>query len=175
MEALQTWWASRHCEHTVSGLRRRVVKGGAIQYVRQCQRCGNATGQALSRTKATEENDGTEPQAFDEGLSTSFEKETEEGTKKITGDYDSRADFQRAEFFKWYDKYLSGEAWSEKRKKVFSRSKNLCEGCLQGSATEVHHITYDHIGDELLFELVAVCDECHKRLHLPPDRIWERT
>jgi hypothetical protein len=28
-----------------------------------------------------------------------------------------------------------------------------------------HHLTYAHLGDELLFELISVCDDCHARLH----------
>jgi hypothetical protein len=29
----------------------------------------------------------------------------------------------------------------------------------------VHHLTYAHVFNEFLFELMAVCDECHDRLH----------
>jgi len=32
-------------------------------------------------------------------------------------------------------------------------------------ATEVHHLTYQHVGHEFLFELVAICRECHTRWH----------
>ncbi|MCK1357156.1 MULTISPECIES: hypothetical protein [unclassified Bradyrhizobium] len=32
-------------------------------------------------------------------------------------------------------------------------------------ATQVHHLTYKHIFREFVFELIAVCDECHSRLH----------
>lgn len=40
----------------------------------------------------------------------------------------------------------------------------LCEGCGKARATQVHHKTYRNLGDEFLFELVALCDACHKRL-----------
>ena len=45
------------------------------------------------------------------------------------------------------------------------RAQGLCEGCRRRPATEVHHLTYEHVGDELLWELKAVCDHCHRRCH----------
>jgi 5-methylcytosine-specific restriction endonuclease McrA len=32
-------------------------------------------------------------------------------------------------------------------------------------ATQVHHTTYKHVGNEFLWELRAICDECHDRFH----------
>jgi hypothetical protein len=29
----------------------------------------------------------------------------------------------------------------------------------------VHHLNYDHWKDELLFELVALCFDCHRKVH----------
>ena len=40
----------------------------------------------------------------------------------------------------------------------------MCEGCGVRRAAQVHHLTYEHVGDELLFELVAVCGQCHDRI-----------
>ena len=36
---------------------------------------------------------------------------------------------------------------------------------MKNKATQVHHLTYQHVFAEFAFELVAVCDECHARLH----------
>ncbi len=61
----------------------------------------------------------------------------------------------------FYEKYLKSPEWKIKRKIVLIRDKNLCQSCLCNEATDVHHITYRHLGNEPLFELVSVCRECH--------------
>ncbi|MGI8399864.1 hypothetical protein ACRYWZ_26180 [Agrobacterium deltaense] len=48
---------------------------------------------------------------------------------------------------------------------MFKRSGGMCEGCGLAEAKQVHHLTYKHVGCEFLFELVAICDGCHERLH----------
>jgi 5-methylcytosine-specific restriction endonuclease McrA len=64
-----------------------------------------------------------------------------------------------------YEDYLRSEQWQSKRRLVFQRCAGICEGCRQAKATQVHHLTYEHLGDELLWELAAVCRECHERVH----------
>ena len=48
---------------------------------------------------------------------------------------------------------------------VLQRAGHICQGCLSAKAEVVHHLTYDHVGDELLYELVALCRACHDRAH----------
>ena len=64
-----------------------------------------------------------------------------------------------------YDNYLDGPDWKEKREAVIARANGICEGCGKGKATEAHHLTYDDFGDEFLFQLVALCENCHVRWH----------
>jgi hypothetical protein len=64
-----------------------------------------------------------------------------------------------------YEKYINSDEWKEKRSIVLKRANFVCEGCAKNTATEVHHLTYRHFGDELLFELVAVCRACHEKVH----------
>lgn len=64
-----------------------------------------------------------------------------------------------------YREYLCSPAWQMKREAVLERDQYLCQGCRCNKATDVHHKTYSHIYDELLFQLVAVCRPCHDRLH----------
>jgi 5-methylcytosine-specific restriction endonuclease McrA len=66
-----------------------------------------------------------------------------------------------------YNKYLQSDDWKAKRGKVLERCDGLCEGCREAPATQVHHLTYNHVGDELLYELVGICDACHERVHEP--------
>jgi hypothetical protein len=65
----------------------------------------------------------------------------------------------------WYLDYLQSDAWKLRRRKVLERCDRLCEGCREEQITEVHHRTYAHVGDELLFELVGLCDACHAKAH----------
>jgi 5-methylcytosine-specific restriction endonuclease McrA len=64
-----------------------------------------------------------------------------------------------------YAEYLQSDVWREKRHQALERDEWTCQGCLERPATQVHHLTYDHVGAELLFELVSVCDDCHERAH----------
>ncbi len=69
---------------------------------------------------------------------------------------------------KWwneYTAYLNSPEWKARRSLVLKRAKNICEGCLLASAVQVHHTTYEHVRNELLFELVALCTSCHNRAH----------
>jgi hypothetical protein len=61
--------------------------------------------------------------------------------------------------------YLQTDAWRDKRAKVMRRANWICEGCGVNKASQVHHLTYDHHGNEFLFELVAICTPCHERIH----------
>lgn len=36
---------------------------------------------------------------------------------------------------------------------------------IQSNGVEVHHLTYERVGYEMLFDLISVCDPCHEQLH----------
>lgn len=164
-KALTEWWASRQCEHPEKEIRKRTIRNGSIQYVSQCVRCGRAVGNALSKAKAIEQNGGYEPTVFDDSLEDAWKKETNEGAAKIAGDYEQRGQIMQDEFFEWYNQYLLSSDWLDRRKKVLERAGGLCEGCRQAPANQVHHLTYKHVGRELLYELVALCSACHEIAH----------
>ncbi len=64
-----------------------------------------------------------------------------------------------------YAEYLQSPAWRFKRQQVLDRDGGICQGCRKREATEVHHLTYKRFGCEMLFDLIAVCDDCHNRIH----------
>lgn len=68
----------------------------------------------------------------------------------------------------WYRDYLNSDHWQSLRRKVLDRAAGRCEGCRNAPPTEVHHITYAHVQREFLFELVALCENCHRRIHKDP-------
>ena len=63
-----------------------------------------------------------------------------------------------------YGLYLKSAEWKKKRDAVMKRDKGECVFC-GDAAQHVHHLTYDRIYNESLYDLVAVCNECHKAVH----------
>ena len=73
-----------------------------------------------------------------------------------------------------YDKYLNSNAWNETRDKLFEQ---IGRRCICGRiATQVHHKTYGNIGKEnLLTDLVGLCDRCHRDVHDRAGEVyWDR-
>lgn len=71
---------------------------------------------------------------------------------------------EEADWWEWYEEYLKTPKWREKARLVLRRAGGRCEGCLLADATQVHHLTYERVGDEMLFDLVAICKPCHDRI-----------
>lgn len=65
-----------------------------------------------------------------------------------------------------YREYMRSFAWKEVRKKVLKRDKYACRHCgsLYGDL-QVHHVTYIRLGEELLEDLLTLCDACHVAEH----------
>lgn len=72
---------------------------------------------------------------------------------------------QNERWWTWYTEYLRSPEWRSVRARAIARAKGTCEGCAERPATQAHHLTYAHVGAEFLWELRAVCDPCHDRLH----------
>lgn len=161
MEKINAAYASYECDHQATEMRRRVVKGGAIQYVQQCLRCGSPTTGAIAKTKALSMNGGAPVTDFDDALNESW-KENKQAA--ISGIYQEERGLNFA-WWEWHTQYLKSPEWAANRRKVIQRSQGLCEGCREAEPVEVHHLSYDHVGDELLFELVALCKACHDKAH----------
>jgi len=168
------------CKCLNTELRKRILKNGAIQYVYQCLNCGNTTSNAISKIKAEELNGSSAFICFDDNLSILWKKKFEKGIDSITKKYESliseaiKLNEQKDDkFFENYKKYLESEKWNKKRLKVIERANYICEGCRENEATEVHHLNYEHVFDELLFELVALCKSCHTFIHKKDEEIIE--
>ena len=64
-----------------------------------------------------------------------------------------------------YLAYLRSAAWKARRGKVLAAAKGICLGCGR-RAQCVHHRTYVRLGCEADADLVAVCWDCHRDIHL---------
>jgi len=64
-----------------------------------------------------------------------------------------------------YSQYLDSDAWKQRRTHVRRRSRGWCERCKVGRIADVHHLTYERVGNEEADDLIAVCRPCHEYLH----------
>lgn len=66
--------------------------------------------------------------------------------------------------FKTYKEYLESDIWLEKRNFILS-SNPLCEKCHSKFGSQIHHLTYEHCGNEPREDLMILCKQCHEREH----------
>lgn len=130
---------------------RTLINGSTAIYV-QCLSCGAALG-AVKKELITWT---LEP--FNDALRESYSSRRSAAFRK------QRIE-EKGKWFEAYSHYLKSSEWKEVRARVLRRAQGVCEGCGIKEAAEVHHLTYDHWGNEFLFELMAVCSDCHERLH----------
>ena len=74
-----------------------------------------------------------------------------------------------------YQAFLRSHYWHQVKQVVLSRDNYTCRCCntrTHVKRLEVHHITYEHHGDEAnhLEDLVTVCGNCHAEIHGKPER-----
>jgi hypothetical protein len=48
---------------------------------------------------------------------------------------------------------------------ILKRANYSCEKCKDWPATEVHHLTYVRVFNELPSDLIALCKQCHAEIH----------
>lgn len=61
-----------------------------------------------------------------------------------------------------YSAYLRTKEWQSRRKAALKRAGYRCQVCNSPDHLEVHHRTYEHIGNELPDDLTVLCDSCHE-------------
>jgi 5-methylcytosine-specific restriction endonuclease McrA len=156
---LSEFW-ERRCAHPEFHIVRTRIANGTLQYRRECAVCWHLFGSAVSRHEAG----GTfrEPDVARRRAYEVARKAEEEALRlRCAGVRASRDAAWREQ----YDEYLQSDSWYERRRLVMRRAGGMCEACGSARATQVHHRTYKHVFDELLWELAAVCDACHDRVH----------
>lgn len=64
-----------------------------------------------------------------------------------------------------YNEYIKSPQWKQRREQALARSGYCCEKCgfsKWSKKLEVHHITYERLGNERASDLQVLCQECHK-------------
>lgn len=71
-----------------------------------------------------------------------------------------------------YLEYIQSLEWAAKRRRALDRAGHRCQLCSSRKKLEVHHNTYENLGDERDEDLTVLCDPCHEVFHAKRD---ERT
>ncbi|MDE1484738.1 HNH endonuclease [Xenorhabdus bovienii] len=159
-----------YCEHKDTELRKRAFKNNSIHYVSQCMSCGV---QVESFKKSTALKNNPNQKLFDEDIKLNWESQREQKINAVIKIYGEEKQKTKDKFWGWYSIYLKSSTWRDKRELVLRRDNYTCQGCLRKKATQVHHLTYENVGDELLFELVSLCDSCHEKAHKNEHQLQE--
>ncbi len=151
------------CDHNDEELRTHVIRSGVKHYKFQCLTCGSRGG-SIRRDHWLIQTLKVDPPAVDLDLSTKW------WAARQAEQQEAYENARRAERDAWrdrYNTYLKSPEWRGRVEKVMQRDRNVCRADLLGCArfaTQVHHLTYDHLGHEPLFDLIAICAPCHARL-----------
>lgn len=150
------------CRHAAWKHARRTQSNGVVVVVRQCDDCGANMGAVPKAGR-----DLTALPAFDDAKRADWLKARREDWSER---YAAAREERDQEWRDWYDAYLQSPEWRAKRQWVLTRDRGICQGCLQATATQVHHTDYRRVGRELLIDLTSLCDTCHAAAHPDKDR-----
>jgi 5-methylcytosine-specific restriction endonuclease McrA len=170
--------AKYRCQHVETEQRNKPDKNGRPLVARQCVTCGERVGEVIPAKELSRHqiaglplwNKDLEQAYWRQMLGEAYQQRESERMRTL----------EQAAWRRKYDAYLSTSKWKALREKVLLRAKGLCEGCGERRATQVHHLTYERLGNEMLFDLVAVCHDCQKQIHpgrrgaqsLRQQRLW---
>jgi hypothetical protein len=126
----------------------------------QCLDCGQLSTEQHRHALATPNTRVVNLELLNRGI-----EAREQYWREQSERYRRNRESEKQEWWAWYSTYLQSDEWRIRRALVLRRANDICEGCRDAPATQVHHLTYAHVGNEFLWELVAICDDCHERYH----------
>ncbi len=141
-------------------IRRRKQRNGVVVIGAQCLQCGRMCERATK-------NNYSLPSLpwWDDALAQRWREKVDAYYGQRRQEYLRRQSDQDAAWRKKWEDHMASTEWQILRQKVFKRCNGMCEGCNERRAVQVHHLTYDRLGHEMLFDLVAVCLACHASIH----------
>ena len=135
---------------------------GKYQCRHQCPRCGCLEGRSIKHPP----NMSKLPLFSKDKQEAFSEIRNRIGTDIYNRKFRSQGSIQYANN---YADYLASEHWQQLRKAAIERTKGRCIPCFcrerYTPATQVHHITYQNLGNENPWELLPVCRKCHEGIH----------
>jgi hypothetical protein len=71
-----------------------------------------------------------------------------------------------------YTDFLKTPEWDATRRAMLRKAKYTCQLCNKDGVTlNVHHKTYERIGEELTDDLIVLCKSCHAKFHDKDERL----
>lgn len=73
-----------------------------------------------------------------------------------------------------YHRYIYSRAWRIRRQQEIRRADHCCEFCgyqvgsmedMRDCHLQVHHLSYERLGDEAQEDLIVLCNYCHDDVH----------
>lgn len=64
-----------------------------------------------------------------------------------------------------YADYLKSPEWAQKRQRALRFAGFRCQLCNSPERLNVHHRTYERLGQELMGDLITLCNDCHSIFH----------
>lgn len=64
-----------------------------------------------------------------------------------------------------YKLYLQSKHWKATREFIINKYDGKCELCGKEKGINIHHLTYERLGEETENDLMCLCKKCHEVLH----------
>lgn len=64
-----------------------------------------------------------------------------------------------------YQTYLHSKSWQRRARACRKRAGYRCQVCKRKAKLQAHHLTYERLGHEKPTDLMALCSQCHRRVH----------
>jgi hypothetical protein len=150
------------CDHSRWFLGRMVNVKGVPMFACQCEVCGSRTPWIAHGNIPPDRREAARP--FDDHLAGRWYADHHEWYEEHIRPL--RDEFRHLRYEVFYPVYIDSPEWAARRLEALRAAGYRCRapGCHR-PAEEVHHTTYERLGDELPGDLLAVCRPCHARLH----------
>ncbi|MCP4363526.1 MAG: hypothetical protein GY796_36470 [Chloroflexi bacterium] len=64
-----------------------------------------------------------------------------------------------------YRRHLKSDKWQKTRLRILRRDGFKCTKCRSRDRLQVHHLTYERVGNEDDDDLITLCDDDHAAVH----------
>jgi 5-methylcytosine-specific restriction endonuclease McrA len=64
-----------------------------------------------------------------------------------------------------YAEYLQSDHWKHMREIALRKAGVQCQLCTSSDRLEVHHKTYERLGEEAISDITVLCRSCHSKFH----------
>lgn len=153
-----------NCTDHVTSLRYLVTSNGSRQYRYQCIKCGDTIGKGAIKYSDLTDEQRAHSIPYDQKLQEEYRRSK---SRIRQAAFEAERTERSIEWWKQYNEYLQSPGWKDKQRRVLDRDNKRCTARLPGCeaiAVQAHHLNYDHVFNEPLFDLTSVCIHCHDEI-----------